>query len=345
MKSKKQVRNRNKSRKFKGTKMKGAGGVFSRPQEQKEKTEVDLKNNYIYIIIQTHGTVNFDLSIDISDKKHISSSYSPSKLLTIPDDVEYVGLITHAPLGCADIGINYSTRYITQNLVSSWWGGELKSIVGLKGQELRDKLIELDRNSKCGFGSCIRQNSIDNRNVLLEESNKERRSDSFLVNYSIFDKNPNSVYALTEYNKFTNKNNLLNKIYSLDVKNDYFSSDEKYINLVVLYEKGGLLRPGNYILGSNHYRKYYFDTGYDDDFGGEPDIDPDTDDDPMRSITTENLLHYLFFCGYKNIILIDNSCNSVDKSITRDHVRKARGIIERTKGGKKRNRKTRKHRK
>lgn len=302
--------------------------------------KVDLTENCIYLLVTSHGCVTFDSMLDETGKH----SYMPSKVIP-PESVDYVGLITHSPLGCADIGSTTKVEEAIRNFRAST---EFRRIIGLKGRELAQELRELDRATTTSLGSSFRQkhlesaNPIENMmqatsnqtyfNSLLNYKEKENWKHSTLVNSSIFALNPESVYASTEFNRFTGKNNLLYKKFSLDED----KSTHRVENLTVIFERGGDLVEGSTLLDSPDFLDYYALVNGEDSEHGKLNI--------------QSLIEYLSFKGYKNIILIDYSCNSCqpligEEKVPRDSIRKTRKEIEDAKGGKRQRRKRNKTKK
>jgi hypothetical protein len=303
------------------------------------KDKVDLTDNYIYLLVTSHGCTSFNSMPDKTGKY----SYIPIKVIP-PQSVDYVGLITHPPLGCADIGNSTKAKQAIRNFSSS----KFRNIIGLKGRELSLKIRELDRATTTSLSSSFRQRHLESDNPieammqatsslsriesLLNYKEDEKWKHSTMVDASIFAQNPDSVYASTEFNKFTGKNNLLYKNFSLDEDKSKYREE----NIIVIFQKGGELREGNILIDSPDFLDYYAAVSGEVSESGVLNI--------------QSLVDYLSFKGYKNIILIDYSCNSCkmligDEKVPRDAIRATRKAIENAKGGKQRRKKRNKTKK
>lgn len=294
--------------------------------------------SYIYVLIYTHGVVLH------SDKyeEYINSCYDETTkrpAFVNADalhmaDVDYVGLVTHPPLGCYD----WSTPLHSGLGLAHYLFGISDILTGLRGVELRDKLRDIDEESIFPTGSAFRQSDVENKTVLpVHSSDTEKDKRKKVLSRALIQKNTDSIYAVGEYDIHTSlngKNNILNKRYT--------TGSSFFENFFVISESGGNLTKGEYILKSEKFKDYKNELLKTMD-PSHPTFLIDYDyihanvDTP--AINTISLIYYLRECGYRNIHLIDYSCNRchhVDAQQIRD-VRNNRLFGGKTK--KKRNKK------
>jgi len=330
----------NKSRKKSGPNLKKIGS-----KGKKMKTSVDFDNypsseNYIYLVIYTHGQV---LHSDIYTEHTKSCSDEMTKKPAFVNndalhhaDVDYIGLVTHAPLGCYDWSNPVNQKFGLIHYLFSI----SDRIVGLRGVQLRDELRNIDRESFFSTGSFIRQSDIEKQKVLepdLFDTEETKHNLSF--SRALFSKNPNSVYALGEYDSTTSpngENTILNKRYMIG---DSFLETTMQ-NIFVVAQNGGILQKGEQILRSkkfNDYKNILMDIVLDDTshpMSSHPMFSIDDDfirtDSKKSGINTISLIYFLRACGYKNIYLIDYSCNRCKHSDAQQH----RSVRKELKGGK-----------
>jgi hypothetical protein len=301
--------------------------------------------SYICLVIYTHGTV---LQSDIYTE-HTKSCYDEitKKPAFVNNDalhyadVDYVGLITHPPLGCYDWSSNISKMIGLRNYLF-----KSERINGLNGEKLRDEIKAIDRESFFSMGSNIRQNTIEKKAHILQPDvlDTEQTAHNILLSKILISNNPDSVYALGEYDRTNGENTILNKRYTIENG----SSEEKIQNIFVVAQKGGILKNGEHILRSEKFNRYK------NTLMGIALSDPShpisshpmfsVDDDFIRTgrqrteINTISLIYYLRDCGYRNINLIDYSCNRCIGA-NADKVRGTRSQLKGGKTKKKRNKK------
>ena len=336
----------NKSRTRSASKMKKHPRRSKGLKGKKSRTSVDFdtypsSENYIYLVIYTHGEV---LQSDIytqhtslcSDDKTKKPAFVNNSALHYAD-VDYIGLITHAPLGCYDWSnpIRHKLGLIHYLFSIS------DRIVGLSGSKLRDKIKKIDRESFFSTGSTIRQNDVEQKaNILTPKYfDTEEKKRNLSLSRALISKNPDSVYALGEYRRTTSpsgENTVLNKRYTIG---DSFL-ERTMQNIFVVAQSGGILEKGEYILGSkkfNDYKNALMDIVLNDPshpMSSHPMFSIDDDfirtDSKKSEINTISLIYFLRACGYKNIYLIDYSCNICQGA----DAQQVRGVRKKLKGGK-----------
>ena len=101
-----------------------------------------MEDNTVYVAIMTHGSSEFNVKWDMNKEKRghhtFSRSYHPSEV-SMPDGVEYVQYISHAPLGTCNFGDSKTKQKSLENLKT-----HIRELKLLHGQQLSEKLIELD---------------------------------------------------------------------------------------------------------------------------------------------------------------------------------------------------------
>jgi len=260
-----------------------------------------MKNNTVYIAIMTHGSSEFNVKWDMNKEKHgshtFSRSYHPSEV-TIPEGVEYVQYITHAPLGTCNFSSSKSEKESLTNLKT-----HISELQVLDGKQLSEKLIELDSqispsiqdidkgikgwkdqldsvqfmrwlDSKFTFNKEKRENNIRRFNKRIEEIESIIRE----LQATKYISKKQGIYSYIEYDKTSPnaENMILSKIFQRD--------DKQTSGIHVIASKGGKLKP--------NFEKGIFNN-------------------ISRSLVTNlsNMLKYLNTRGYTRIIIIDYSCN------------------------------------
>lgn len=305
--------------------------------------------NYIYLVIYTHGKVlNSDKYTEhtesCSDKITKTPAFVNNDALR-DADVDYVGLITHAPLGCYDWSNPINQRFGLINYLFSI----SDRIVGLRGVDLRDELRNIDRESFFSTGSFIRQTDVENSSLLKPKwLDTKDTTHNLSLSRALISKNPDSVYAVGEYDSTTfpnGENTILNKRYTIGDK----FLEPIMQNIYVVAQNGGILQKGEHILRSkkfNDYKNTLMDIALNDlshPMSSHPMFSIDDDfistDSERKEINTISLIYFLRACGYKNIYFIDYSCNRCKDS----DAQKVRSIRKQLKGGKTKKRRSAKH--
>jgi len=218
-----------------------------------------MKNNTVYIAIMTHGSSEFNVKWDMNKEKHgshtFSRSYHPSEV-TIPEGVEYVQYITHAPLGTCNFSSSKSEKESLTNLEK-----HISELQVLDGKQLSEKLIELDREISpsiqdidkgikyyerwmnelktlkpiltFSFYDHIREDKIRKFNKRIEgmeEIIRELQATKYISKKQ-------GIYSYIEYDKTSPnaENMILSKIFQRD--------DKKTSGIHVIASKGGKLKP------------------------------------------------------------------------------------------------------
>jgi len=314
-------------------------------KNKKIKTSVDFDSypsseNYIYLVIYTHGQVlHSDIYTEHKESCYDETTKTPAFVNNDAlhhADIEYIGLITHAPLGCYEWSNPICQRFGLLHYLLSI----SDRIVGLKGVELRDELRNIDRESFFSTGSFIRQNNLENKDILQPKYFDSEKAKHYLsYSRALFSNNPDSVYSLGEYdstNSPNGENTILNKRYTIG--NDFL--EPKMQNIFVVAQNGGILQNGEQILRSkkfNDYKNTLMDIVFNDPshpMTSHPMFSIDDDfirtDSETAEINTISLIYFLRECGYKNIYLIDYSCNRCKHS----NAKESRIIRSQLKGGK-----------
>ena len=98
-----------------------------------------MKNNTVYIAIMVHGSSEFDKNLVVNkETMKPFMTFRPSEV-TIPEGVEYVQYISHAPLGTCNFSTSTSKKESLINLEK-----HISELKVLDGKQLSEKLIELD---------------------------------------------------------------------------------------------------------------------------------------------------------------------------------------------------------
>ena len=313
-----------------------------------------MENNTVYIAIMTHGSSEFN-------KKHVvnketmmpSTSYRPSEV-TIPEGVEYVQYISHAPLGTCNFSTSTSKKESLTNLEK-----HISELEVLDGKQLSEKLIELDNEISPSIQDVDKSiqdvhksiqdvhKSIEYYERLLNESKTLKSlltfSSTFSSTFSFYpDKYKEQIRALDKKDEETKAT-----IRAMDKKVEEMKwtirelqatkhiSKKRGIYSYIEYDKNSQ-NPENMIL-SKHFQR-------DDKLvngeiyviareGGKlkPNFEQGIFNKISRSsrINLSNVLNYLNKSGYTRIVIIDYSCNkgqSEGENVPRDVQMRTRKI-------------------
>jgi hypothetical protein len=271
-------------------------------------------DSIVYFLILAHGSVNY---ID----------YEPGYIY-IPRNIEYFNKITYAPFGFNNFATDDSLMLnsITEKINTSYSENnepivENKLIEGL--QEV-DCVLKMQKEF-------IERSKHENSYPHI----KARCGHKMIVNRE------NQLYQSAVYSKEK-------KDYDYEIINKSFSieeNDSKEMNIYVVFAKGqsGILQEGDTVLNSEKYIEYLGRSEKQmleesksiiEERGHEYDIETkllklkEKNKKMAKYITTEELLEFADFCNYKNVVIIDYSCdvciNDDGEKIPRDEVMKLR---------------------
>jgi len=234
----------------------------------------DIDDTYDDIIPENDSIVYF--LILSHGAVRFNTNYIPY-YVDVPHKIDYFNKITYAPVGFS----NYETN--DPKMLES-----IKTkIKVLNGHEnnpiVANKLIESLRQV-----DCVLEDQTKNMNETPYLN--DRCGQKMLVDRS------DLLYESVVHSK-TIKNNsqIMNKTFSTD-KND----DGETMNIYVVFANGGLLKTGDKVLNSKDYINYLSITIEDK---------KELLEAQSRS-STKDLLDFAEFCDYKNVVMIDYSCNT-----------------------------------
>ena len=274
-------------------------------------------DSIVYFLILAHGAVNY-------------FDYEPAYIY-IPRNIEYFNKITYAPFGFNNFETDdkLMINSITEK-INTLYSQNNTPIV-------ENKLIEGLREVDCVLKmqkEFIERNKHENSYPHI----KARCGHKMIVNRE------NQLYQSAVYSK--------EKDYDYEIINKSFSieeNDSKEMNIYVVFAKGqrGMLQEGDTVLNSEKYIEYLGRSEKQmkeeikrhlEEKGHEYDIEPDLlkikekNKKMAKYITTEELLEFADFCNYKNVVIIDYSCDSCinddGEKIPRNEVMKMREKIE-----------------
>jgi hypothetical protein len=264
-----------------------------------------MEDKTVYIAIMTHGSSEFNVKWEHNKDKHghhtVSRSYQPSEV-SMPDGVEYVQYISHAPLGTCNFGDAKTKKKSLENLKT-----HISELKLLDGQQLSEKLIELDSQISPSiqdidenikgwkerldsihfikwldstvnyFNKEKRENNIRRFNKRIEEIESTIRE----LQATKYISKKQGIYSYIEYDKTSPNadNMILSKFFQRDNTNER--------DIYVIASEGGKLKPS-------------FEEG----------IFNKVSQSRRSQVTTlSKILEYLNKRGYTRIIIIDYSCN------------------------------------
>ena len=172
---------------------------------------------------------------------------------------------------------------------------------------------------------------------LLNESDIKTR-----VSLHSLQKNIDHMYQSVLYNA-ENHPNIINKTYGIKTKSilDRLDNYLSNFNIYVVFEKSdntiyNKLEIGTTIIGNNHYNTYKQNIDIDIDIDIENNIKINhKKQQQITTITTEELLNYAVYCGYKSVVILDFTCDvcidtTTNKKIARNKVISLRNSISST---------------
>jgi len=293
------------------------GDIVTITKKQKYRTKIK-EPSIIYFVVLCHGEVNFT--------KNANNTYDPINI-NIPPKISFFNKITFAPLGIYNIMNDNDSNNILE--------------------ELKTEIPKLYSKQE-GYGDVLADKLKNDYSQLLNPSNDlKTQTNPYTRGYlHILNNNKEQYYQSVVYD-VNNKNNnipIIQKLFSLDDKVNNNDSND----ILVVFQKGGLLKTGDKILNNNRIFKDYMVNLWKEKI--TDNIDKDGNYIYVPKITTDELLEISVEYGYEKVVIIDYSCdycrNVVDTSdkIPRDIIRKWREDVKKRKfsRGGKINRKTKK---
>jgi len=232
-------------------------------------------------------------------------NYAP-QILEIPPEFDYVNKITKNPRG--SVGFYFYESETGEN-----------KVYGALLNELSDLIAERPDNPIVGQQLL---NSMHNLQMVAVDHymSKNRDASEIIPNPEIMYDKHQPLYSSIDT---TVTKEYINKVYSKDIN----SVMDTQMDIYVLYQKGGPLHKGDKLLETiynrHHSRLRRSSRG-------------------IIRITLNDILYFLYTLGYKNVVLIDFSCESCydhkDQLLPTNttHVRRARRSLKKYMGGKRR---------
>ena len=278
-----------------------------------------MEDNTVYVAIMTHGSSEFNVKWDVKEEKRghhtFSRSYHPSEV-SMPDGVEYVQYISHAPLGTCNFGDSKTKKKSLENLKT-----HISELKLLHGQQLSEKLIELDSQISPSIQDIDKnikgwKEKLDSVHFInwLDSTlnfNKEKREDNIRrfnkriegiestireLQATKYISKKRGIYSYIEYDKTSSnaENMILSKFFQRDDTNER--------DIYVIASEGGKLKPSFEEGIFNKISRY-------------------------SVVTLSKILEYLNKRGYTRIVIIDYSCNKgnyKDQKVPRDVIMRTR---------------------
>ena len=263
----------------------------------------------IYFAINCHGNIRF-------------SNENDPEYINIPSELSVFNKITYAPVGLSNIYSSMNANYIITTLKKT-----IKKIYD-NGHGYSINLVNYLKSLKL----------IDPpKKSLLNESDIKTR-----VSLHSLQKNIDHMYQSVLYNA-ENHPNIINKTYGIKTKSilDRLDNYLSNFNIYVVFEKSdntiyNKLEIGTTIIGNNHYNTYKQNIDIDIDIDIENNIKINhKKQQQITTITTEELLNYAVYCGYKSVVILDFTCDvcidtTTNKKIARNKVISLRNSISST---------------
>jgi hypothetical protein len=285
-----------------------------------------MKNNTVYIAIMVHGSSEFDEKL-VVNKETMKSfmTFRPSEV-TIPEGVEYVQYISHAPLGTCNFSTSTSKKESLINLEK-----HISELEVLDGKQLSEKLIELDHEISPSIQDIVK--SIEDVRKSIEDVHKsieyyERRLNENktlkpLLTFSIFRERKEE--KIRAYDKKVEETKATIIAYNKKVEEMKWTirelqatkhiSKKRGIYSYIEYDKNSQ-NPENMILSKHFMRDDKLVNGeiyVIANEGGKlkPNFEQGIFNKISKSarINLSNVLNYLNKSGYTRIVIIDYSCN------------------------------------
>jgi len=238
-----------------------------------------IDTNYNDIIPENDSIVYF---LILSHGSVIFRNDTEPDYINMPKNIEYLNKITYAPFGF----FNYETNdtlilnAITEKIKTSYSENNTPIV--------ENKLIEGLQNVDCVL------------QMQKKDFEKNKDNTKYRCGLKMLIERENQLYqSVVYYKPLENNVPIINKSFSIS------KDDAKDMNIFVVFEKGkdGFLYEGGTVLNSEAY-KDFISTSVDD----ESEIEG-----LQNSITTEELLEFADFCNYKNVVIIDYSCDGCRK--------------------------------
>jgi len=300
------------------------------------KDTIPENDSIVYFLIIAHGSVNFINNNDDSHDDDIDDNddADDAEYINISNNLDYFNKITYPPLGFA----NYETddKYMLESITT-----KINEFIDEKNYPLvNNELIEVLSNVDCVLQ--MQKESLKELNNASTASELSYKCG--LKNLS--DREP-ELYGSVLYSKDKNRNyqdeeittQIINKSFSIG------ENDSEHMNIYVVFQNGGELNTGDKVLNSDKYLEYLANWKIEmrkewyDDWRKRGRITEDEYKEKMieitnkayeeeieniNRVTTEQLLKFAEHYGYKNVIMIDYSCdvciNDCGKKVPRNKV-------------------------
>ena len=136
-----------------------------------------MKNNTVYIAIMVHGSSEFHEKVVVNkETMKPFMTFRPSEV-TIPEGVEYVQYISHAPLGTCNFSTSTSKKESLINLEK-----HISELEVLDGKQLSEKLIELDNEISPSIQDIVK--SIEDVHNSIEDVHKSIEDDESSLKFN-----------------------------------------------------------------------------------------------------------------------------------------------------------------
>lgn len=227
-------------------------------------------DNIVYFLILSHGSVDFKDNVPV--------------YIDIPKNINYFNKITYAPFGFS----NYKTN---DTLMLNSITEKIKTLYEQTNTPIvENKLIDVLQDVDC---------VLKTQKEYIEKSKTYSNRDEHIKSrcgHKMIVEKEDSLYQSIVYSKTIENNKpIIQKTFSIS------EDDSEEMNIYVVFAKGeeGTLREGDKVLNSEEFREY-LDTIF---------IDDNDVLENQNIISTEDLLEFADFCNYKNVVLIDYSCD------------------------------------
>jgi hypothetical protein len=248
-------------------------------------------DNIVYFLILSHGSVRF--------KNNDQPDY-----ISVPDNIDYFNKITYAPFGFWNYGTNDKLMLTSiTDKINKMYNETNTPIVE---NNLIDVLQEVDCVLKMQKEYIEKSKTFSNRDEHIQG----------ICGHKMILEREDQLYQSIIYSKTIENNKpIIQKTFSID------DDDSEEMNIYVIFAKGknGFLHEGDEILNSEVFRDYLSTIFYDDN---------DAVLEYQNVTSTEDLLGFADFCNYKNVVLLDYSCdtciNNSGEKVPRNEVIKLR---------------------
>jgi hypothetical protein len=297
------------------------------------KDTIPENDSIVYFLILSHGSVNYYKN----KPEYIRTPKKEGK------SIDYFNKITYAPLGFSNYGTD--DEYMLNSITT-----KINKFINEKKYPLvNNELIEVLPNVDCVL-------------EMQRESLKKLKNASTVSDMSykcglknLSDREPklygSVVYSKGDYDCDDDDKDgddddncditteIINKSFSIG------KNDSEHMNIYVVFAKGGKLNTGDKVLNSDKYLKYLANWKIEmrkewyDDWRNRGRINEDEYEEKIieitnkayeeeieniNDVTSEELLKFARYCGYKNVIMIDYSC---DVCINHDGEKVPRNLV------------------